>query len=165
MGPTLSSLWRALKKPVRWVFALLILFEEWGWTPLARALARLARRAGVRRLERRIEALGPRIAFAVLFVPALALLPVKVGALWLVGLGRVVVGLTILVSAKILGTAVVARLFMLTQPQLMRLRWFARAYTPWVAWKTRMVASLVDSPGWRAVRALAVRVRSMWTGP
>ena len=162
MVPSMQAFWRALKKPVRWLLALLILFEEWGWTPLARGLASLARRAGVRRLERRIEGLGPRIAFAVLFVPALALLPVKIGALWLVGLGRVVVGLTILVSAKILGTAVVARLFMLTQPQLMRLGWFARAYTRWVAWKTRMVASLVDSPGWRAGRALAARVRAMW---
>ncbi len=165
MVPPLHAVWRALKLPLRWLLALLILFEEWGWTPLARALARLAGRVGVRRLERRIEGLGPRVAFAVLFVPALALLPVKIGALWLVGLGRVVVGLTILVSAKILGTAVVARLFMLTQPQLMRMGWFARTYTRWIAWKARVVASLLESPGWRAARALAARARALWTAP
>jgi len=163
MSTPLQAVWSAIKRPVRWLLALLILFEEWGWTPLARALASLARRAGVRRLERRIEGLGPRIAFAVLFVPALALLPIKIGALWLVGVGRVAVGIAILLAAKILGTAVVARLFMLTQPQLMRLGWFARAYVRWIAWKTRVVASLLDSSGWRAGRALAARARSFWT--
>ena len=163
MSTPLKAAWSAVKQPFRWLFALLILFEEWGWTPLARGLGRLARRAGVRRLERRIEGLGPRIAFAVLFVPALALLPIKIGALWLVGLGRVAMGIGILVAAKILGTAVVARLFTLTQPQLMRLGWFARLYVRWIAWKTRVVASLLDSPVWRAGCALAARARALWT--
>ena len=113
-------------------------------------------------MERHIEGFGPRLAFAVLFVPALLLLPVKLGALWLVGLGRVVIGLVVLVCAKILGTAVVARLFMLTRPQLMRMRWFAQVYTRWVTWKRRVVASLVETPGWRAARALAARVRAAW---
>ena len=42
---------------------------------------------------------------------------------------------------------------MLTQPQLMRLGWFARLYRRWFAWKTRVIASLVESPGWIAARA------------
>ena len=163
MAALLKLLWSALKTVGGWAIALLILFEEWGWAPLARALGRIARWPVVGRLERRIAALGPRVALAVLFVPALALLPVKIGALWLVGLGRVMVGLTILVVAKILGTAVVARLFLLTQPQLMRLGWFARGYRRWVAWKTRIISSLVESRGWVAARALAVRVRTLWT--
>ena len=96
-------------------------------------------------------------------MPALALLPVKIGALWLVGLGRVVTGLALLVVAKLLGTAIVARLFQLTQPQLMRLDWFARAYRRWFAWKTRVIASLVESPGWVAARALVTRLRAPWT--
>jgi hypothetical protein len=158
-----NPVWTALKSVGRWAVALLILFEEWGWAPLARGLGRIARWAPVRRLERRIVGLAPRIALVVLFVPMLALLPIKIGALWLVGLGRVAVGLTILVLAKILGTGLVARLFMLTQPQLMRLGWFARAYRRWIAWKTRVIASLVQSPGWIAARALALRVRALWT--
>jgi len=158
----LKILWNTLLTPLRWLLALVILFEEWGWKPLARALGRLLRHAGVRRVERRIEGLGPRVAFAVLFVPALLLLPVKLGALWLVGLGRVVIGLLVLICAKILGTAVVARLFILTRPQLMRVLWFAHAYTRWVACKRRVVANLVETPGWRAARSLAARVRAAW---
>ena len=161
-GTPLRALWNAARLPLRWLLALVILFEEWGWSPLARGLGRLARRTGVERLERRIAGLGPRVAFAVLFVPALALLPVKIAALWLLGLGRVVLGLLVLVTAKILGTAVVARLFLLTRPQLMRLGWFARAYARWDAWKTRVVASLVETSGWRAAQAFAARVRAFW---
>ena len=162
MAAPLRPVWVALKTVGRWAVALLILFEEWGWTPLARALGCLARWPAVGRLERRVAGLEPRVALAVLFVPAVALLPIKIGALWLVGLGRVAIGLTLLVMAKILGTAVVARLFQLTQPQLMRMGWFARVYGRWFAWKTRAVASLVESPGWIAARGLVTRLRALW---
>jgi hypothetical protein len=162
MAASSNPLWRAAKTVVGWAIALLILFEEWGWAPLGRGLGRIARWPPVCRLERRIAGLGPHIALVVLFVPAVTLLPIKIGALWLVGLGRVVPGLAILVAAKILGTAVVARLFQLTQPQLMRLGWFANGYRRWLAWKTRVIASLVESPGWIAMQTLAARVRALW---
>ena len=162
MATPLRLAWAAVKTAGRWALALLILFEEWGWTPLARALGRLARWPAVGRLERRVASLGPRVALAVLFVPAIALLPIKIGALWLMGLGRVAIGLAVLVLAKFLGTAVVARLFQLTQPQLMRLRWFARLYGRWMAWKARVIASLVESPGWIAGQALVARLRAAW---
>lgn len=162
MAQPVRLAWSALKTAGRWALAAVILFEEWGWTPLARGLGRLARRAGLQRLERHIAALGPRVSLAVLFVPALALLPVKIGALWLLGLGRVVLGLAMLVVAKIVGTAVVARLFILTRPQLMRMRWFAGAYARWSAWRARVVASLVETAGWRAAQAFAAHVRAAW---
>jgi hypothetical protein len=97
-------------------------------------------KAAVGRFERRVASLGPRWAFALLLVPALALLPVKIGALWLLALGRVAAGLAILLVAKIVGTAAVARLFVLTRPQLMRLPWFARARRRWAAWRARRAA-------------------------
>jgi hypothetical protein len=163
MGKPLKSIWNALKTLARWAVALLILFEEWGWRPLARGLGRLLRWSALRRLERRIARLGPHVALVVLCVPALALLPIKIGAWWLIGLGRIVPGLLMLVVAKILGTAVVARLFLLTQPQLMRLGWFARGYRRWIGWKKRVIASLVESAGWIAARGLAARLRAWGT--
>jgi hypothetical protein len=163
MAAPLRPLWAVVKTVGRGTLALLVLFEDWGWTPLARALGRLARWPAVDRLERRVAGLGPRVALAVLFVPAVALLPIKIGALWLVGLGRVAIGLALLVGAKLLGTAVLARLFQLTQPQLMELGWFARAYARWVAWKTRVIAGLVESPAWIAARGLVARVRARRT--
>ncbi len=80
MALPLQPAWNALKTVGRRALAVLILFEQWGWMPLARALGQLARWPVIARLERRIAALGPRVALAVLFVPALALLPVKLAA-------------------------------------------------------------------------------------
>lgn len=42
-------------------------------------------------------------------------------------------------TAKLVGTSVVARLFALTQPALMTLPWFARLYARWSAWKTSLL--------------------------
>ncbi len=162
MAVPLQPAWNALRSVGRGAVALLILFEQWGWMPLARALGQLARWPVVGRLEKRIAGLGPRVALMVLFVPALALLPVKIGALWLFALGRVALGLSMLVVAKLVGTAVVARIYLLTHPQLMRMAWFARIHRRWIAWKTPLVASLVESPGWVAARAWATRVRARW---
>ena len=58
--------------------ALLLLFEEWGWEPLAALLARLGKLPAVAWLERRIASLPPYGALVTFFVPALMLLPVKV---------------------------------------------------------------------------------------
>src|SRR3954464_5210094 len=99
-------IWRIARTLADWVVALLILFEEWGWAPLARAMGVLARLPAVAWLERRIGALPARAALLVLFLPALALLPVKVVALLLFASGRAFMGLALLLVAKIVGTAV-----------------------------------------------------------
>jgi hypothetical protein len=50
---------RALKGLFHWAIALLILFEEWGWVPLANALARIGQLPAFRWIERSIRALPP----------------------------------------------------------------------------------------------------------
>ena len=154
--------WRLLKALLTWIVALLILFEEWVWEPLAHLLARLGRLPVIGWLERRIAALPPRLALVVFFIPALMLLPVKLLALWLIGQGRTILGVVVIVLAKVVGTAVVARLFMLTQPQLMTMPWFARLHARWVAWKGTVMAQVRASAPWRAARAISARARAWW---
>lgn len=137
--------------------ALLILFEEWGWVPLQRAAAFVARLPPLAWLERRIAALPPWAALSVFALPTLALLPVKLAALWLIGRGHALPGLAVIVVAKLVGTAVVARLFALTRPALMQLRGFARAYGRWTAWKEALLARVRASWAWRAGRVLKRR--------
>ncbi len=127
------------------LLALVILFEEWGWEPLRRLMARIARLPLLAALERRIAALPPHAALVVFFLPALALLPVKLGALWLIGQGHKLFGVLLILGAKVVGTAVVAHLFALTQPALMRLPWFARYYTRWSGWKAALLARVRTS--------------------
>jgi len=153
---------RLLRALWQWPLALLILFEEWGWEPLQRALARIGRWPGFRWIEGRVRGLPPYAALLLFAMPALALLPVKLLALWLIGQGRVLPGTLVIVLAKIIGTAIVARLFTLTQPALMRLAWFARLHARWSAWKEALLAWIRASAPWRTARALRLQLRRQW---
>ena len=138
---------------------LLLLFEEWGWAPLAALAARLAKLPLWALLERRVAGLPPWSALAVFALPMLALLPVKLLALYLLGTGKLKTALVLLVAAKLLGTAVLARLFHLTQPALMRLAWFAHWYPRWKAWKDSVLARVHGSKVWQWARAFRRRLR------
>jgi hypothetical protein len=145
----------ALAWPLKWLLALVILFEEWGWEPLQRLLARIGDWPAFRWIEPRIRALPPYAALALFALPALALLPIKLLALWLIAQGRAMLGALVIIVAKLVGTAVVARLFALTLPALMRLAWFARLYGRWAAWKQ----ALLD---WARASAVWQRASSVW---
>lgn len=139
--------------------ALLLLFEEWGWEPLAAAFAVLGRLPLWGQIERLITRLPPWAALLVFGIPVGALLPIKLLALYLFSQGHVLLGLGLVLSAKLVGTALAARLFQLTHPALMRLNWFARLYTPWKSWKDRVLAQVRNSRPWRVARQLKVRVK------
>jgi hypothetical protein len=147
---------------LKWPLALVILFEEWGWEPLQRLLARIGQWPGFRWFEGWVRGLPPYAALALFALPALMLLPVKLAALWLIHQGRTLLGLAIIVTAKVVGTAIVARLFTLSQPALMQLAWFARLYARWSAWKARLLAWARASAAWRAARALKASLRRQW---
>ena len=60
-----------LRRAAGALLALLILFEEWGWEPLQRAMARLARLPVLRSLERWVGGLSPGAALAAKLTPSL----------------------------------------------------------------------------------------------
>jgi hypothetical protein len=160
----------ALKALSSWVLALLILFEEWGWEPLGRLLARLGRLPFIAAVERRIGTLPPYASLAAFGVPVIALLPVKLAALWLLAHGHAVLGVTVIVLAKLAGTALAARLFTLTRPALMRIAWFAYWFSRWTAWKDALLVRVRASAAWRtiglakaAARAMVARIKSNFT--
>lgn len=142
--------------------ALVLLFEEWGWEPLAGLLAKLARLPLFAWLERQIRSLPPWGAVAVFTTPVVILFPVKLLALFLIGQGHALMGVGVLLGAKVLGTAVVARLFTLTQPALMQLAWFGRWYPRWKAWKDRIIAQVKASAVWRAAADAKATAAARW---
>ena len=99
------------------------------------------------------------IMLPMILVPAVLLFPVKLLALWLIHQGRAALGLVVIVVAKIVGTALVGRLFMLTEPKLMQFAWFARALAWWRTTKARVKAIVRASAAWRGAQALRRRVR------
>lgn len=157
---TLLKLLRRVLRALLLSLAAVVLFiEEVGWRPLTAWMARMAKWPPLGRLEARIREVPPRWALLLFLVPAVLLFPVKLLALWLIHLGRASLGITVIVLAKLLGTALVGRLFMLTEPQLMQFAWFARALGWWRATKLRVKAWLAESSVWRVAQGLRRRVR------
>lgn len=153
----MTSLRRALRSVFLGLAAVVVFVEEVGWRPLSRALGRLARWAPIARVEQRIRGLGPRWALVLFGVPAVVLFPVKLAALALVHAGHSMLGLVVIVAAKVLGTAVVGRLFVLLEPQLRQFAWFVRALDWWAGLKQRA------KTWWRAT-ALARRLTALRRG-
>ena len=150
---------RWLRQAFGFLLALVILFEEWGWEPLQAALGRMARWPPLAWVERQLQRMPPYAALAVFAVPGLTLLPVKLAALALITRGHAVGGLLLIVAAKLIGTAVVARLFTLLQPALMTLVWFARGHARWIVWKTHWMGRVRASAAWQAAVRWLRRVR------
>ena len=163
LGPVLRSVWQVarpvLRTALQIVLALLILLEEWGWRPLADLLGRLARWRPWARLETAIARLPPYAALFVFVVPSALLLPLKFLALFLIAQGQFVLAALLFAGAKVVATALVARVFMLTQPALMQIGWFAWAYDTIMPWKEALVERVRASWVWRVSRVWKERVK------
>ena len=133
---------------LEFLLALIIVFEEWGWRPLADLLGRLARWRPWAVLETLIVRLPPYAALVVFALPTPLLLPLKFLALFLIAKGQMVLAGLLFVAAKVVATALVARLFMLTQPALMQIGWFAWGYDTVMPWKDALTdACMRPGPG------------------
>ena len=75
MTPLLRFLWQLLRGLVvntfRAVLALFILFEEWGWAPLLRPMARIGNLPVFRQIETVIKRLPPYATLALFLLPTL----------------------------------------------------------------------------------------------
>jgi hypothetical protein len=153
-----------LTAPLRWLFtwllALVILFEEWGWEPLQRLLHRIVLVLRLQKLELWLQTLPPYAAFVALAVPSLMILPAKLAAFALITKGFVFWGSMVFVAAKLIGTAVIARVFSIVQPSLMQLAWFARMYTAWKRWKDALLAKVRSTRAWQQGKALKASITS-----
>jgi hypothetical protein len=150
---------RVLKHALELLLALILLFEEWGWRPLADLIGRLARFPLWARMEAQIAALPPYGALFAFLLPVALVFPLKVMALYLVATGHLISATVLLLAAKVAGTAVLARVFTLTQPQLMRVGWFATLYNTVMPWKEALFAHIRATPVWRYGRLMKARAK------
>ena len=158
---TLRLAGQIMRGIVQALLAIVIVFEEWGWRPLAAALARLGRLKPFAWMERQIQALPPYAALAVFLVPSALLFPLKLLALYLIAAGYKLAAGSLFVGAKVVGTAIVARLFQLTEAQLMRIGWFKRIYDVVMPWKEALVGWVRESWAWRYGRIVKARLKKI----
>ncbi len=149
-----SVLRRALTPPLVVLAAVWMFLEEFIWVRLAALIARLARLPVIAALETRLARLPPYPAMALFAVPTALLVPVKLWALYLIAAGHALLGFVIIVVAKVVITALVARLFAICRPQLMSIGWFARLYGWIQRVREDLYARVRRMPGWQRGRAV-----------
>ncbi len=158
----MNILKRILRALTFGALAIILLFEEWGWEPLARLMTRLARLPVWAHIERAITRLPRWGALLIFAVPWALLLPIKLLALFLFAHSQKALGVAILLGAKVLGTAIVARLFQLTQPALMKFELFAKWYPRWKIWKDALMAQIRASEPWQFAVRTKVAIKTWW---
>lgn len=139
-----------------------MLFEEWLWHRLIKLGDRLGRLPLVARIEAWIGRLPPYGALGFFLVPALSLFPVKIAALYFLAHGHGILGVATIIFAKLVGTAWAARIYHLTAPQLVKIRWFARFHTWFLAKKDLLLGWLRSQPAWRFAHAWASQIRRLF---
>lgn len=162
-----NKLKKLLLAPLIYTAAILLVLEEWLWNTTKRLLACLPQVAIIVRLEQWIGSLSPYAALAIFALPTILLLPVKILALLSIAHGHPTLGLLIVLSAKVAGTTLVARLYGLTKNALLSLAWFARWQNAVLAFKDRMIAQLRATAAWQQITAVLAtfqqRRREWWT--
>lgn len=141
-----------LRPPLLFAAFLLLLWEEtvWRWAKALGALvARIPFMAVVERMVARMDA---RLVFLLFLIPMALLFPLKILALWLIATGQPLVGLVVIFVAKVVGTAVSARLYVIAEPRLMEIRAFVWLHALVTGWLKAAHAFLDASPGWQAAK-------------
>ena len=155
----LTAVRRAVVLVLQIIAALILLFEEWGWRPLVAGLEWLARFKVIARAELFIAGLPPYGALLALALPSSLLFPLKFLSIFLLANGQIFLAGALFVFAKIASTALIARIFLLTKPALMRIGWFARAYDWLIPWKDAIFAAIRSSWPWRYGRMLKTKAK------
>jgi hypothetical protein len=140
--------------------ALILLFEEWGWRPLSNLVAKLARFPLWAAAERQIAGLPPYGALVTLGVPSTIVIPTKLIGVYLLATGHFLTAAVVIICAKVIGTALVARIFVLTKPQLMQIGWFESSYDTFVPWQEALFGRIRSSWAWRYGRVLRWRANN-----
>jgi hypothetical protein len=142
------------------VVAIVFLIELWLWNGLKRGMALLGQLPGLRQLEHWIAGLPPAGAALMFVAPTTLILPIKLFALKMIMGGHLLQGAGVILAAKLAATALFARVYVLTQPALMRVQWFVRLHAAVLRWRVWVYRQIESHPLWRALRRRMLRWRA-----
>src|SRR3954452_15557225 len=146
---------RLLTLPLVLVAVVLVLFDDLFRPWVMAAVGRLARLPLWRWVESRLERLSPYAALALFLIPVAIIEPLKIYALYLMGLGHVIAGVLTLVVAKIVGVGLGERLFAASRDNLLSIPWFAWCFSRAVALKDFVHGWITRSRAWTMAKRLA----------
>lgn len=144
---------RLLTPPLIVIAAILMWVEEWLWENLKALTGWVAKFPLIRWFEAVVQRLPPYPTMVVFLLPGIVLFPVKLGAFYLMAHGHVILGIELIVIAKVTGTAVVARAYVVCKPKLMQIGWFARLHDWLIATRNRLYGYIQAMPLYQKTRA------------
>jgi hypothetical protein len=142
------------------VGTLVFIVEEWLWDVLKAAMGVLGRLPLLAQLESWISGLPPAGAAIFFVLPTSLALPVKLTALHMIAHGHFLEGGLVILAAKIVATALFARIYVLTQPALMQVRWFVAVRALVLRWRDWAYAQIAAHPLWQAMHERVARWRA-----
>jgi hypothetical protein len=159
-SPSLAR--RILTLPLVALATLLVLVDDLFRSIVKPAAAWLAGLKPFRRLEALIARLPPYPTLALFLIPMAVIWPIKLYALYLIGLGHVGEGAAAFVVAKIVGVGLAERLFAISRDKLLSIGWFAKAFYAVIRIRDRVHLYLKHTVWWPALVAFLARARDGW---
>ena len=150
---------KLLAAPFVFIAAIVVLVEDWLWDDLRRLAATIGKLPVFRQIEALIVGLPPYGSLAIFAAPSLLLIPVKLTALWFIAHGQAWLGVATAIGAKIAGTAMVARIYQLTEPKLLRIAWFAWLHERFVAFKARVYQAIKSTRLYQTIHRQSQKLR------
>jgi hypothetical protein len=155
-----SRLALRLTRPLLYVAAVLLVIEEWLWVHATALLRQISRWPPLARLDRWIAGRSPWQSIALFLVPVVVVLvPAKIACFILLGRGHPWWAVLFLVGDKIVGTALFARLYQITEPAITTFDRIRRARDAFLQWRANMYSWLHRQPAFLAARERLHHVR------
>jgi len=151
---------RALELAIVPLAAAIVFIEQTLIKYLNVAMVAVARWPPIAKLEGWLVRLPPYAALCAFLAPSILILPIKLIALWFAAMGHYTFALGTLIVGKMLGTAVLARLYRILRPTLMTIVWFAKADTWFFYWRDQAYAFVKSLPAWTRITALVQQLRT-----
>ena len=141
------------------IAAAIVFFEETLLHYLGLAMAAIAKWPPVAALEAWLRRLPPWAALLAFVAPSVLIVPIKLAAVWFALHHKFGLSIVSIVIGKMLATALVARLYQVLRPTLIKMAWYLRAETWLFAWRDRLYAFMRALPAWQRAKALIQNAR------
>jgi hypothetical protein len=89
--------------------------------------------------RRRVQSLSPYLSLLLLCIPVVLVEPLKIVAVFVAGKGHWLTGTGMIIGAYALSLFFVERLFRAVKPKLLMLGWFAKSWTLFSTFRTKVI--------------------------
>jgi len=115
-------------------------------------------------LERWVAETGPGGMLLALLAPTAVIVPAKLLGFWVMAHGHFVLGLTIILVAKMVGMSVLVRLYAVGRDKLLAIGWYRRLHDGVLHVKAWAYDHVRATAVWAASQRLFARVRALVSG-